>query len=350
MSEPVDTGTSTIFHEGELAVQERAGALVMASRVGRGIRTEVPAIVATFLGTQCMAFVGTLDADGRPWASVLTGPAGFARSPNEHTVLIAATPTPGDPIIENLGSRAGAAAEQPWSAPVGVLVVDFMTHRRLRVNGRGTLRTVGEPHGGLRDGLRREGERELQRELYIEVEQVYSNCHKHIQTRAIDDDTPPIHSEAARVQRNRGLSDAQRDWIRRADTFAIASAHPTAGTDCSHRGGTPGFVHVDGDRLTWPDYVGNSLFNTLGNITAYPRAGVIFVDFDSGATLQLTGCAAVDWDAEHAASVPGAQRLVMFDVDEAIEVSCAVPFHFRLIERSRFNPPPWPERLLARTG
>jgi predicted pyridoxine 5'-phosphate oxidase superfamily flavin-nucleotide-binding protein len=330
MSEPVDTGKSTIFHEGELAVQERAGSLVMAARVGRGIRTAVPPIVATFLGTQRMAFVGSLDADGRPWASVLTGPAGFARSPDEHTVLITATPIPGDPIIENLTSGAGATGEQPRSEPVGLLVVDFMTHRRLRVNGRGELRAEGEPQGRLRSELR------------IDVELVYSNCHKHIQTRSIDDDAPLLRPEDARIQRGRGLNDDQRDWIRRADTFVIASAHPTAGADCSHRGGTPGFVHVDGDRLTWPDYVGNSLFNTLGNITTYPLAGVIFVDFDTGATLQLTGSTEVDWNPEHAAPVPGAERLVTFDVDEAIEVSCAVPFRFRLIERSRFNPPPWP--------
>jgi Predicted flavin-nucleotide-binding protein structurally related to pyridoxine 5''-phosphate oxidase len=320
MSEPVDAGKSTVFHEGELAVQERAGSLVMASRVGRGIRTAVPPVVADFLLAQRIAFLGTLDAEGRPWASVLTGPAGFARSPDEHTVLIAATPIQGDPIIENLSLDTGQVDEQPRPAPIGVLVVDFMTHRRLRVNGRGTFRADGE--------------------LHIDVEQVYSNCHKHIQTRSIDGDALPLSPEDARTQRARALSDGQRDWIRRADTFAIASAHSTAGADCSHRGGTPGFVHVDGNRLTWPDYVGNSLFNTLGNITMYPRAGVIFVDFDTGATLQLTGRAAVDWDPDHAAAVPGAQRLVTFDVDEVIEASSAVPFRFRLIERSSFNPPP----------
>lgn len=311
------------FHEGELAVQERAGSSDMASRVARGIRAAVPPVVADFLLTQRIAFIGTLDGDGRPWASVVTGPAGFASAPDEHTLRIVATPAPGDPLAENLGAGTEQAGEQTRSAPVGVLVVDFITRRRLRVNGRGALRAGGEIH--------------------VDVDQVYSNCHKHIQTRAIESEAPSPRPEEARIQRGRGLSEAQRDWIRRADTFAIASAHRTAGVDCSHRGGTPGFVRVDGDRLTWPDYVGNALFNTLGNIITYPRAGLIFVDFDTGATLQLTGSAAVDWDPEHAAAVPGAQRLVTFEVDEAIEAPDAVPFRFRLIERSKFNPPPWAE-------
>jgi len=324
---PGETEVSTVFHEGELAVQERAGSRGMAAKVGHGIRTAVPPIVADFLLTQRIAFVGTLDVGGRPWASVLTGPAGFASAPDEHTLRIMATPAPLDPLAENLGAGAQHADELARGAPVGVLVVDFTTRRRLRVNGRGALRTGGEIH--------------------IDVEQVYSNCHKHIQTRAVASEAPARELEDVRIQRGRGLSDAQRDWIRRADTFAIASAHRSAGVDCSHRGGTPGFVRVDGDRLVWPDYVGNGLFNTLGNITAYPRAGLVFVDFDSGATLQLTGSAEVDWDPEHAAAAPGAQRLVTFEVNETIETRSALPFQLQLIERSKFNPPTWGEHADA---
>ncbi len=324
---PGETEVSTVFHEGELAVQERAGSRGMAAKVGHGIRTAVPPVVVDFLLTQRIAFVGTVDAGGRPWASVLTGPAGFASAPDEHTLRIMAAPAPDDPITENLGAGVRHGDELAQGAPVGVLVVDFTTRRRLRVNGRGVLRAGDEIH--------------------IDVEQVYSNCHKHIQTRAVASEVPTRELEHVGVQRGRGLSDAQRDWIRRADTFAIASAHLTAGVDCSHRGGTPGFVRVDGDSLLWPDYVGNGLFNTLGNVTAYPRAGLVFVDFDSGATLQLTGSATVDWDPEHAAAAPGAQRLVTFEVDETIETRSALPFKLELVERSRFNPPPWAERAAA---
>ncbi len=114
----------------------------------------------------------------------------------------------------------------------------------------------------------------------------------------------------ARARRAPGLAEAQRAWIRRADTFFIATSHPEAGADASHRGGMPGFVRVEGDRLVWPDYAGNAMFNTLGNIALHPRAGLVFPDFEAGATLQLTGRAAVDWDRDRAGSFPGAERLV----------------------------------------
>ena len=62
---------------------------------------------------------------------------------------------------------------------------------------------------------------------------------------------------------------SQRAWVAAADTFFIASAAPGGGADASHRGGNPGFVRVrDAATLEWPDYSGNTMFNTLGNITA----------------------------------------------------------------------------------
>ena len=61
------------------------------------------------------------------------------------------------------------------------------------------------------------------------------------------------------------------------------------GADISHRGGRPGFVRVDGDVLTIPDFRGNRYFNTLGNLIAEPRASLLFVDFETGDLLQLQG-------------------------------------------------------------
>jgi hypothetical protein len=103
----------------------------------------------------------------------------------------------------------------------------------------------------------------------------------------------------------------------------------------------PGFVRVEataaGDRLTWPDYAGNAMFNTLGNIAAHPWAGIVVPDFASGATLQLTGRAAVDWDPAHAAAA-GAERLVALDVDAVVETRGALPFRLGRPEYSPFNP------------
>jgi predicted pyridoxine 5'-phosphate oxidase superfamily flavin-nucleotide-binding protein len=92
--------------------------------------------------------------------------------------------------------------------------------------------------------------------------------------------------------------------IREADTLFIATGHrgdgkdSTFGMDASHRGGEPGFVRVEGDRLlVIPDYAGNNHFNTIGNLVMDPRAGLLFVDFESGGLLQLTGRTEIDWDS-----------------------------------------------------
>jgi hypothetical protein len=79
----------------------------------------------------------------------------------------------------------------------------------------------------------------------------------------------------------------------------------------SHRGGRPGFVDVCGDVLTVPDFRGNRYFNTLGNLIADPRCGLLFVNFETGDVLQLQGTAEVDWSVP-AEQFQGAERLWKF--------------------------------------
>jgi hypothetical protein len=103
-----------------------------------------------------------------------------------------------------------------------------------------------------------------------------------------------------------------------SDTFFIATAHPEAGADASHRGGNPGFVEVSGDGTTllWPDYSGNAMFNTLGNLVADPSAGLLFLDGKRGGALQITGAAEILWDGPDVRRLPGAERAVRFRVAE----------------------------------
>jgi predicted pyridoxine 5'-phosphate oxidase superfamily flavin-nucleotide-binding protein len=274
------------YHPGELAVQERAGVRERAARTGGAVRREIPEAARAFLAERRSVVLAVADALGRPWASVLAGPAGFARVAGPHTLRLEAMPPAGDPLAD--------AAD---GAVVGLLAIDLATRRRMRVNGR-----LGRAAGAL----------------LIDADQVYANCPKYIQPRDAEL-MPPLGADSA--HRSNRLTEAQREWIRRADTFFVATLNPGEGADASHRGGAPGFVTVSGDRLVWPDYAGNMMFNTLGNITAHPRAGVLFPDFATGGMLLLTGRAAIDWDAGRAAVVPGAQRLVELEVEEVVELS-----------------------------
>lgn len=313
------------YHPGELAVQERARVLAEARRVGEIIDTGIPPRAEAFLAGQRLAVVGTTDGRGRVWASLLTGEAGMLRVTGSRLLRIASSPAAGDPLAETLA----AAGERGTPTDAGVLAIDFATRRRLRVNG------VAEPasDGGV----------------LLHVRQAYWICPKYIQARLIRQD--PAERPPARLPRvsarprTSALTDAQRDLVARADTFFIASAHPRAGADASHRGGAPGFVQLARDAsgrdvLEFPDYPGNNMFNTFGNLAVSPAAGLLFVDFDMGATLQLTGAAEVLWEPAQFARWPGAQRAVRFSVVEALELPRGSALRWHLIQASPYNPPP----------
>jgi predicted pyridoxine 5'-phosphate oxidase superfamily flavin-nucleotide-binding protein len=272
------------YHPGEIEVQERAGVREGADRIGRSIHSTIPPIAREFLRSQPMVVLGTADADGRPWASLLTGEPGFLRAVDERTVRIDARPAPSDPAT--LGGSAG------------LLVIDFGTRRRMRLNG-----TIEELENGA---------------ILVRAREVYSNCPKYIQVRTWE---RRVQNRPDGIRRGKALTEKQREWIRAADTFFIATSHPEAGADVSHRGGNPGFVSVVSDGLlAWPDYPGNMMFQTLGNIASNPRAGLLFLDFDSGGTLHLTGAARTVW---------GPERRVELEIDEVLEIGRATPLRFR---------------------
>jgi predicted pyridoxine 5'-phosphate oxidase superfamily flavin-nucleotide-binding protein len=297
------------YHDGQRAVQRRAGGSATAERLERGIRPQLPDVAQEFLAGLRLLFAGSTDPDGRVWCSVLSGPVGFVATPDDRTVAVAARPAPHDPLHRALGAGP---------APLGVLGIEPQTRRRMRVNGTAELAP---------DGLR------------IATEQVYSNCPKYIARRQVAGEAPPLAASPVAVERG-ALSAADRRLVAAADTFCIATAAADGGADASHRGGSPGFVTVhDERRLSFPDYLGNSMYMTLGNVAANPRAGLLFLDWETGDTLQLSGRATIDWSPERAAAIPGAQRVVDVEVERVIATRGALPLRWMLEERSRFNPP-----------
>ncbi|OLF19299.1 pyridoxamine 5'-phosphate oxidase family protein [Actinophytocola xanthii] len=297
-----------VYHEGERAVQARAGVLDQAEFSSAAIHARIPDVARDFLAGQVMLVLGAADRDGRPWASLLTGAPGFLRAQGDSALSVDALPVPGDPLHAEL---AGAA--EPF--PVGMVAVDFAGRRRMRMNGRATAAGLG---------------------VRVRLDQVYANCPKYIQKR----EPRWTGTVPAAPLRTEGLRDGQAALVTLADTFFVATADREGNADASHRGGNPGFVEVlSPTRLRWPDYVGNSMFGTLGNLEVNPAAGLLFPDWETGDTLQLTGTARVDWDARRAAAVPGAQRLVEFTVDEVVQLRGSSPLRWSAPVRSRFNPP-----------
>jgi predicted pyridoxine 5'-phosphate oxidase superfamily flavin-nucleotide-binding protein len=280
----IDTAHSpSPWHEGERLVQERVGTAERMARVGsRAIRDFMPDQHRDFFAQLPFLVIGSVDDAGRPWASLLSGKPGFVRSPDPRRLVVKAQPVDGDKL---------QAALLP-GARLGILGIELPTRRRNRMNGR--ITAVG--HGGF----------------VMTVDQSFGNCPQYIQRRdyvALTAPRPTFVQPAT-------TTDAEvRTLIGHADTVFVATAaqkrpDATHGVDVSHRGGRPGFVGLAADgSISVPDYLGNRYFNTLGNMTRNPRAGLLIIDFARGDLLQITGTTEILWDGPEVHAFKGAERL-----------------------------------------
>jgi predicted pyridoxine 5'-phosphate oxidase superfamily flavin-nucleotide-binding protein len=295
------------FHDGELAVQERAGVRAQAARLGPAMLAapDLTGGLAHFLADRDFAVLTARDGDGRLWTSPLFAAPGFL-DPHDGMLEVHAVPVDGDPLHHiDVGQ------------PVGMLAIEFATRRRVRVNG--TV-AAADANG-----------------LVVSVDQAYGNCPRYIQARHL---THAPRRAVSAPRRSTGLSADDVALISRADTFFFGTSHPDRGADASHRGGSPGFVRVDGDTLWWPDYPGNNMFNSLGNVAVDPRAALLFVDFASGATLHLSGTATIEWLTPGVRGDDGATgRRVRFTVD-AVVSGPRLDMGSDAPSPSRHNPPP----------
>lgn len=284
-------------HAGELEVQQRTG-----RRFPGRIRDRIPPVAAEFLATHHTCVLAGTGADGRVWVTMLCGEAGFMAAADEHTLRVAALPPESDPLH----------AVATTGGPVGTIIWDAT--RRMRVNG------LLEPAA---DGF------------VVHADQVFSNCGRYISGR----EETHVDQAPGEVEAADRLGSDDVALVQGASTFLIGSRHPDGSADASHRGGNPGFVRVDGpDRLSWPDYDGNNLYMTLGNITLDPRVGLLFLDWRDGTTLQVSGRATIDWDDAANQGRPGSLRVVEMAVDAVRRTPTGVPMRWSEAVLSRHNP------------
>ncbi len=279
----MDTRQESPWHDGERAIQRSIGAQERMEEIGRKVvRPYMPDQHRDFFAQLPFVVMGTVDETGAPWATLRTGAPGFMTSPESGTLRLALPAVPSDPAEAGLDD--GAA--------VGLLGIELHTRRRNRVNGR--LRRMAPGAYSLTVG------------------ESFGNCPQYIHLRDFEwvEEAPCAVTELA------ALDDRALALIAHAGTFFVAShADGAAGrkVDVSHRGGPAGFVRAAADGvLTVPDYAGNRFFNTLGNMLLNGRAGLLFVDFEHGHLLQMTGEVEVVLDGAAAARLAGAERLWRF--------------------------------------
>ncbi|MFJ2538209.1 pyridoxamine 5'-phosphate oxidase family protein [Pseudomonas sp. NPDC087614] len=288
------------WHAGERQLQEHVGVAERMEAFGRKvIRTWMPDQHREFYQQLPFMLYGAVDAEGRPWASVLEGAPGFAHSPDPQRLQFASLPADDDPAPIRHGE------------PVGLLGIELHTRRRNRLNGHVT-------------NLEASG-------FDVTVDQAFGNCPQYIQLRQFQ--RVPLTDPASRPARHLdALDDAGAALIASADTFFIASYVDVDGqrsVDVSHRGGQAGFVRVEGNRLTIPDFAGNLHFNTLGNLLLNPKAGLLFIDFSTGDLLHLSGRTEIVLDGPQIEAFQGAERLWTFDVEKLVRRPAALALRWR---------------------
>jgi len=300
------------FHPGEQEIQERTGERHKALLNGRLIARNIPPNAKTFLTQQQYCALGWDSPEGDIWASFLTGRQGFA-STDEGGATLSLDFDNATALLHHVPPVSGMREGDQ----LGVLFIDLATRRRLRVNG-----PVSE--------LSRHG-------LRLTVAEAFPNCPKYIQRREVSPQTALLASTG--IEHGEDLNNELTALITAADTFFVASAHPDGRVDTSHRGGKPGFVKLENTDLRIPDYPGNSMFGTLGNFLVNPRAGLVFVDFQSNRQLQLTGDVRLDLGAgESAGGTGGTGRWWVYSPRRWIVSSLNRSFDWTLIDNSPFNP------------
>ena len=298
-----------VYHAGEREVQSKAGARMMADQVGRMVTAKLVPAAMAFMAQQDRAYVAVQDAEGHVWTTLLMGERGFAVAPDSGSVEVAL----------EVDSLKGTRLESEGSvAQVGLLFIELGTRRRIRVNGPA---------------------QRLGKKLYLQVGETFFNCPKYIQRR-VEKAEPRVVGDA--TGEGTYLNGHVEGLIRRSDTFFVGSISQQGRLDVSHRGGPQGFVEVlPGSVLKVPDYQGNNMFTTLGNFVDNPKAGMLFVDFETGELVELTGRVEVAYgmkEPEELDRSTGTGRYWYFTVERWRIMPAEPRMQMDFIDPSPFNP------------
>ncbi|NKM69026.1 pyridoxamine 5'-phosphate oxidase family protein [Rhizobium laguerreae] len=304
MLEQTRQDATSPWHKGELAMQRSVGVAERMDGPGRNfVRKAMPEQHRAFFPMLPFVVLGAVDAKGDIWATVRAERPGFMVSPEPEILDVHLPRDAADPA--DAGMEDGDA--------IAMLGIQLETRRRNRLNG-----VIRRTDAGA---------------FQVRVGQSFGNCPQYIQLRfsafARDPDVPtempPLHSGQ--------LDDRALGMIEGADTFFVASyvdrENGERQVDVSHRGGNVGFVRVGADGvLTVPDFPGNRFFNTLGNFLVNPKAGLVFIDFETGDMLQMTGKIEVLLDSPEVASFQRAERLWRFTPEEIVLRPDALPLRW----------------------
>ncbi|KAJ5105653.1 Riboflavin synthase-like beta-barrel [Penicillium alfredii] len=291
-----------------------------------------------FLKTSLLLAPGRLDSQGRPWSTLWGGSEGFAKPIADSLVrLQTQVDRHYDSVVQALlGSVANHDAPQTQSQETGKMVsglaVDLENRRRVKLFGRMATGSLSGRDLGKKA------------QLVIKIEEILGTCPKYLNKKHIVLAVPMPRLVADSPQ----LSPAAVELLSRADTIFVSSSKGASTMDTNIRGGPPGFVRVasnDADDVVilYPEYSGNRLYQTLGNVQTTPRAGYVVPDFTTGNVLYATGHVEILVGKDASAVLPRSNVVIRVTLAAAIFVENGLVFRGEPGDPSPYNPSTFPD-------
>lgn len=330
----------TDFHPGEKAIHS----LLHIPQHGNPTQIGLPARFALRVAASPLVAFGALDGEGKPWTTVWGGEVGFA-TPLEHGVLAVQSVADAryDPVAQSLfGTRTdGKLDDEPYHITreeleggggrvMAGLSIGLATRDRVKLGGRLVAGKVDL-----------NGEEDVARvQMAMLVEESLGNCPKYLNKKNIRPHVPspllasdklPLPSEALSL-------------LDKADLFFLSSTDGRT-MDTNHRGGPPGLMRVisndaeNGLQLIYPEYSGNRLYQTLGNMHVRPIVGICVPDFETSDVLYLTGETKILVGSDASRLLPHTKLAVKIHVTAARFVRDGLPFRGEVVDYSPYNPP-----------
>jgi ferredoxin-NADP reductase/predicted pyridoxine 5'-phosphate oxidase superfamily flavin-nucleotide-binding protein len=305
--------------------------------------------------------VGTLDSEGRPWTTLWGGQPGFSQplgggmigtrtivdAVNDPVVraLVGGRGRPEEEKEDAVEDRDGEMVQPEGGKMVAGLSIDLMTRKRVKIAGRmiaGTVSSVDVEYtdsssDSNADSTTTRDARPAQQDqiqLVTTIEQSLGNCPKYLNQYTLR----PALISSTLVSAGPDLTEQAKSLISKADMFFLSST-TARDMDTNHRGGPPGFTRIlSPSSLVYPEYSGNRLYQTLGNLQLNPSISLTFPDYSSGDVLYITGTAHILVSEEAAQVLPGSNLAVKVDVAEARYVANGLPFRGERKIPSPYNP------------
>lgn len=287
--------------------------------------------------------IGALDDQSRVWTALWGGAPGFSEPIGGGFVgTRTLVDSKYDPVVQALvGGAEKGEMLQPQSdgKMVSGLAIDLVTRKRVKIAGKmaaGTIRSVPievEEGQSLPAGA---PETQDQIQLVTKIEQSLGNCPKYLNQYELR----PALLTPRLLSTGPSLSPEARSLVDKADMFFLSTSSGTD-MDTNHRGGPPGFIRVVSPScIIYPEYSGNRLYQSLGNLQLNPLIGITIPDFETGDVLYTTGRASILVGADAEKTMPGTNLAVKIDLADTRHIQQGLAFRgtLQLNGYSPYNP------------